>query len=210
AGLWDDLLPPSPNAPRFVYWNRKLRKIPFGPLTAMGILRVLREPLVRSKSPASESVRDFFTRRIGKQAHDRIVAPALTGIYAGNTANLSMAAVFPKIIEMERGHGSLAAAFLKSLGGKKKPATAATDRPKPKGAVFSFADGVETLPRRLAEQLRIEYNNKDARVGDAPVTVITVPAFRAVQLLQRSHSTLSSMLSRIEYAPMVIAAVSFP
>jgi oxygen-dependent protoporphyrinogen oxidase len=210
AGLWDDLLPPSPNAPRFVYWNRKLRKIPFGPLTAMGILRVLREPLVRSKSPANESVRDFFTRRIGKQAHDRIVAPALTGIYAGNTANLSMAAVFPKIIEMERGHGSLLAAFLKSLGGKKKPAAAATDRPKPKGAVFSFAEGVETLPRRLAEQLRIEYNNKDARLGDAPVTVITVPAYRAVQLLQRSHSTLSSMLSRIEYAPMVIAAVSFP
>src|SRR5262249_7089662 len=74
AGLWDDLLPPSPNAPRFVYWDKKLRKIPPGPLTAMGILRVLREPLVRSKSPVNESVRDFFTRRIGKEAHDRIVA----------------------------------------------------------------------------------------------------------------------------------------
>src|SRR5215813_6836129 len=163
AGLWDDLLPPSPNAPRFVYWNRKLRKIPFGPLSAMGILRVLQEPLVRSKSSANESVRDFFTRRLGKQAHDRIVAPALTGIYAGNTANLSMAAVFPKIVEMEREHGSLAAAFLKSLRGKKKTAPVAPDRPKPKGAIFSFTDGVETLPLRLAQQLRIEYSNKNAR-----------------------------------------------
>src|SRR5215468_6464160 len=136
AGLWDDLLPPSPNAPRFVYWDKKLRKIPFGPLTAMGILRVLREPLVRSKSAANESVRDFFTRRIGKQAHDRIVAPALTGIYAGNTTDLSMAAVFPKIIAMEREHGSLAAAFLKSLGRRKKTAAPGPTRPKPKGGSF--------------------------------------------------------------------------
>jgi oxygen-dependent protoporphyrinogen oxidase len=211
AGLWDDLLPPTPNAPRYVYWDKKLRKIPFGPLTATGILRVLREPLIWSKSPANESVRDFFTRRIGKQAHDRIVEPALTGIYAGNTANLSMAAVFPKIIEMERKHGSLAAAFLGSLRGKKKAAPAAgSARPKPKGSIFSFMDGVETLPRRLAEQLNIQYNWKDARVGDAPVTVITIPGHRASRILEQSHPTLSSMLSRIEYAPMVIAAVSFP
>jgi oxygen-dependent protoporphyrinogen oxidase len=210
AGLWDDLLPPAPNAPRYVYWDKKLRKIPFGPLTATGILRVLREPLVWSKSPANESVRDFFTRRIGKQAHDRIVAPALTGIYAGNTANLSMAAVFPKIIEMERAHGSLASAFLSSLRGKKKATPATSGRPKPKGSIFSFPDGVETLPRRLAEQLNIQYNCKNVRVGEAPVTVITIPAHRACRLLERSHPALSSMLSHIEYAPMVIAAVSFP
>src|SRR5262249_36215527 len=129
-------------------------------------------------------------------------------IYAGNTANLSMAAVFPKIIAMEREHGSLAAAFLRSLRGKKKAAREAS--PKPKGSIFSFTDGVETLPRRLAEQLNIQYNCKDVQVGDAPVTVITIPAHRASRLLERSHPALSSMLSRIEYAPMAIAAVSFP
>src|SRR5947208_1377725 len=50
AGLWDGLLPPAPNAPRFVYWNGKLRKCPFGPLSPTGALRLLREPFVRSKS----------------------------------------------------------------------------------------------------------------------------------------------------------------
>src|SRR5207248_2057990 len=101
-GLWDELLAPAPNAPRFVYWDRKLRKFPFGPLTTSGILRLMREPFVRSKSSQDESVRDFFRRRLGPQAHDRLVAPALTGIYAGDTSKLSMAAVFPKIITMER------------------------------------------------------------------------------------------------------------
>ena len=103
-----------------------------------------------------------------------------------------------------------AAAFLKSLRGKKKTAPHASARPKPKGHIFSFTDGVETLPRRLAEQLNIEYNCKAVRVGDAPVTVITVPAYRASQLLQHSHPALSTLLSRVEYAPMIIAAVSFP
>src|SRR5262249_17273792 len=125
AGLWDDLLPPAPNAPRFVYWDGKLRKFPFGPLTAWGVLRLLREPFVWSKSRTDQSVRDFFIRRLGRQAHDRLVAPALTGIYAGNTANLSIAAVFPKIVAMEREHGSLTRAFLGSLRGRSKTAAPA-------------------------------------------------------------------------------------
>ncbi len=211
AGLWDDLVPPTPNAPRFIYWDKKLRKVPFGPLTATGMLRILSEPLVRSKSSDNESVRDFFIRRVGKQAHDRIVAPALTGIYAGNTAELSMAAVFPTIVEMERENGSLAAAFVKTLFRKRKSAPADTGRhPKPKGGTFSFKDGVETLPHRLAQELAIQYNCSDACIGDTPVTVVTTPAYRAAQLLQSSHPGLSSRLTKIEYAPMVITALSFP
>ena len=207
AGLWDDLLAPALHAPRFVYWDGKLRKFPFGPLTSGGLLRLLREPFVRSKSSTDESVRDFFTRRLGRQAHDRLIAPALTGIYAGNTANLGMAAVFPKMIEMEREHGSLTYAFLKTLRGRGK--AAAPSRPKPKGGIFSFPEGSELLPRKLAEQLNIRYN-VDARIGDAPVTVVTVPAYRAIDLLRNRNAALAALLKDVRYAPMVIAAVSLP
>ena len=208
AGLWDDLLAPSPNAPRFVYWDGKLRKIPFGPLSSSGLLRLLREPFVRSKYSADESVRDFFIRRAGQQAHDRLVAPALTGIYAGNTANLSMAAVFPKIVEMERDQGSLTKAFLKTLVRRGK--VVQSERPKPKGGIFSFPEGVETLPKRLAEQLNIRFAIPDARVGDAKITVLATPAYRAAELVQNCSSGLSALLTKLQYAPMVIAAVSLP
>jgi protoporphyrinogen/coproporphyrinogen III oxidase len=208
VGLWDDLMPPAPNAARFIYWNGKLRRFPFGPLTFAGITRLLREPFVASKSPADESVRDFFIRRVGRQAHDRLVAPALTGIYAGDTTNLSMAAVFPKILEMEREHGSLTRAFLKTLRRRGKPGE--LSRPKPKGSVFSFPAGVETLPQRLAQQLNIQYDVADARIGDAPVTVLTVPAFRALEVLQDRQTALTTLLRKIQYAPMVIAAISLP
>jgi oxygen-dependent protoporphyrinogen oxidase len=208
AGLWDDLLPPTPNAPRFIYWNGKLRKFPFGPLSGSGILRLLGEPFVRSKSPADESIRDFFIRRLGRQAHDRLIAPALTGIYAGNTANLSMAAVFPRMVEMELGYGSLTGAFLRTLKARGKPA--GSGRQKPKGSVFSLHGGVEILPKRLAEQLNVEYNVAGARIGDAPVTVVTVPAYRASEFFEGRHAKLAALLKEIRYAPMVIAAVSLP
>jgi oxygen-dependent protoporphyrinogen oxidase len=210
AGLWDDILTPTPNAPRFVFWDEKLRKVPFGPLTASGILRALREPFVRTKSPDNESVRDFFIRRVGRQVHDRLVSPALTGIFAGDTAKLSIAAAFPKILEMERRHGSLAAAFLKSMGGRKKPADSGQSRPKPKGSVFSFSDGLETLPRRMAEQLNIQYNVTNAGLDMAPVTVVATPAAAASGLFEAKNKQLSTLLRRVEYAPMVIAAVSIP
>jgi oxygen-dependent protoporphyrinogen oxidase len=208
AGLWDDLLPPTPNSPRFVYWDGKLRKFPFGPLSTSGILRLLREPFVRSKSLEDESVRGFFTRRFGAQAHDRLVAPALTGIYAGNTADLSMAAAFPKIIAMEREHGSLTGAFLKTLRHRSKPASAGVSRPKPKGSVFSFEEGVESLPRKLAGQLNVQYNTTGARIGDSRVTVLAVPSQSAADLLGERFATLASLLRKVQYAPMVTAAVS--
>jgi len=210
AGLWDELLAPAPNSPRFIYWNGKLHKVPPGPLNVSGLLRALREPFVRSKSPAGESVHDFFARRLGRQVADRIVAPALTGIYAGNTASLSMAAVFPKIIEMERQHGSLLRAFVKSLRGRGGGSTTPSSRPKPKGSIFSFPEGVETLPKRVAEQLCIRYNSTDARPGDSPVTVITVPGHRAAGLVAHVNPALSHLLTNVQYAPMVIAAISLP
>src|SRR5262249_36096898 len=152
----------------------------------------------------------------GRQAHDRLVAPALTGIYAGDTASLSMAAVFPKIVEMEREHGSLLKAFLGTLMGRRKsapkvpPDLHGPQRPKPKGSVFSFVEGVQTLPQRLTERVPIRYQVTDARVGDAPVTVLATPAAQAATLVQSSNPALSALLQRVQYAPMVVAAVSLP
>jgi oxygen-dependent protoporphyrinogen oxidase len=121
-----------------------------------------------------------------------------------------MAAVFPRIVEMERQQGSLTAAFLKSFTRRKKPAEAAPTRPKPRGAMFSFAEGLETLPRRLSEQLNIQYNVSDARLDMAPVTVVATPAPAASCLFGARNPELSALLKKVEYAPMVVAAVSLP
>jgi len=206
VGLWDDLLPPDPNAPRYIYLNGRLRKFPFGPLTFGGIARILSEPFIPSKSPQNESVRDFIIRRFGVQAHDRLVGPMFTGIYATDTAQLSMAAVLPRMLEMERQYGSLTAAMLRSFS--RRSPTPATSKRKPRGFTLSFTDGIETLPTRLAENVEVRYDQTDAGMGLAPVTVMAVPAYAAAGLVDQQHSTLAKLLGNIRYSPIVVAASS--
>jgi protoporphyrinogen/coproporphyrinogen III oxidase len=208
--LSDELLAADPNAPRFVYLNGRLRKFPFGPLTAGGMLRVLAEPLIRSKSPKDESVGEFFRRRCGRQVHDNLVAPMLTGIYAADSDRLSMAAVFPRMIEMEKQHGSLAGAMLRSFTRRRPPAAASSSKPRPRGTVFSFDNGMETLPSRLASRLSIKYGNGDVRPGEARATVLALPAYRAAETVRALSPQLAGMLENIKYSPMVIAATAVP
>jgi protoporphyrinogen/coproporphyrinogen III oxidase len=217
AGLWEDLQAPNPHSPRYVYLNGRLRKFPFGPLGFTGLLRILGEPLVRSKARPEESVRDFFSRRFGAGVHDRLVAPLLTGMYAADTAQLSMTATFPRIIEMEREYGSLAGALLRALTGRSKTLPSeennTNDGPskrRPRGSLFSFPTGMETLPARLAENASIQFRTKDARLSDAPATVVTVPAYAASDVVAKQQPALAKLLNRIEYSPMVVAASALP
>jgi oxygen-dependent protoporphyrinogen oxidase len=206
--LSNELLAADPHAPRYVYLNGRLRKFPFGPLTFGGMFRVLAEPLVRSKSPKDESVGQFFRRRFGRQVHDNLVAPMLTGIYAADSDRLSMAAVFPRMIEMEKQHGSLAGAMLRSFT-RRAPSTSPA-KARPRGTIFSFDDGMETLPQRLASRLNVQYGTDDVRPGEARATVLALPAYRAAETLRPAYPSLAAMLEEIEYSPMVIAALAVP
>ncbi|OLD18037.1 MAG: hypothetical protein DMG19_06180 [Acidobacteria bacterium] len=208
AGLWDDLLPPDPHAPRYIYLKGRLRKFPFGPLSLGGIARILAEPFIRSKSPKDESVRDFLVRRFGKQAHDRLAGPLFTGIYAADTGQLSMAAVLPRMLEMERDYGSLTAAMLRSFTRRRKRVE--TTKRRPRGFTLSFPLGMETLPARLAESLTIRYAVGDARIGMAPSTIITVPAYRAVDIVEKDCPDLARLLQNVRYSPIIVAASSLP
>jgi oxygen-dependent protoporphyrinogen oxidase len=208
AGLWDELLPPDPHAPRYIYVKGRLRKFPFGPLSFGSIARILSEPFVRSKSQPDESVRDFFIRRFGRQAHDRLVGPMFTGIYATDTAQLSMAAALPRMLEMEREHGSLTAAMLRSF--TRRPGKAPAAKPRPKGFTLSFPLGNETLPARVAENLNIRYGDHDARVGTVPVTVVTIPAYAAARVIEKQYPNVAKLLEKVHYSPIIVAATSLP
>ena len=70
------------------------------------------EPLVPRaafEGDDDESIGDFATRRLGREAAERLVAPLLGGISAGDASDLSVRATFPQFVAMEREHGSLVA-----------------------------------------------------------------------------------------------------
>lgn len=114
-------------------------------LSLRGKLRALREPLVRARRGSEdESVADLVARRLGREVADRLLEPFVGGVYAGRADRLSARHAFPKLHALEAEHGGLlrglrARARARRRGGETR-----------RGGMFSFPDGLETLPRALA------------------------------------------------------------
>ncbi len=149
--LSDEVLFADPKAPRYVQWKGRLYPVPLSPLALArtkllslgGRARLLAEPLIpRGKKGHEESLYDFCLRRLGAQATDRLVAPYVSGIWAGDIRQLSAEGAFSKMTRAEREKGSL---FRGLLLAKRKDKS-------PKG-LLSFKNGLETLPRALAEKV---------------------------------------------------------
>jgi len=205
--LENDLEEANPKSPRYVVVNGRLRTIPLGPLSIKGIVRATAEPFIRSKSQGDESVASFFRRRFGTQVEERLAAPFVTGIFAGNTEKLSIGAVFPRLIDIEQESGSVIRGMLRSKKPKGKP-----ERSR-RATISSFPGGMETLPRRISETLKIQTRCSGIRIGkdvQARATVLAVPAYRAAEIVGEIYPDLASLLAAIDYAPIVVATTSVP
>ncbi|MFB6272958.1 MAG: protoporphyrinogen oxidase, partial [Salinibacter sp.] len=111
-------------------------------------LRLLAEPFIGRAGVDEESVAQFTRRRLGPEVLDYAVAPFVGGVFAGTPDKLSVRHAFARLAALEDEYGSL---FLGGLG----RALASSDgeaREVPSG-LFSFRNGLETLPEALAEAL---------------------------------------------------------
>lgn len=171
-----DPLPADESAARrYVVHDGRAREILLNPiafaksgiLSPMGLLRIAREPWIprRDEREGEESVFDFAERRLGRQAAERLVAPMVLGVFAGDAQRISLPAAFPRMAELERDHGSLFKAMFAVA--KQNAGRSAAERGGPngpKGKLYSFRDGMQALPRALAA------NAPFAVRTDSPVT----------------------------------------
>jgi len=67
------------------------------------------------------SIAAFVRRKFGDELLDRIVAPFVSGIYAGDPEKLSLRASFPKLHEFEMKYGSVLRGAMKSRPAKGTP-----------------------------------------------------------------------------------------
>jgi oxygen-dependent protoporphyrinogen oxidase len=226
AGLSDELTQAAPvAAKRYVYWNGKLHALPSKPprmvsmslLSPRGKLRALGDLLVRVPAPTSatadESVYAFAARHFGREVAERIVAPALLGISGGDAATTSVDALFPRLRDLERAHGSLLRGMMRA-------------RAQP-GHLSGFrAGGMQRLTDRLAQMLgerlrlgcaveRIEPHAAGWRIChaggelDADVVVLTPPAGAAAAIVESCDAELAEHLRAIPYAPMRAVGIAF-
>ena len=105
--LNDELLTANPKAPAYVYFQQALHPVPMGLLALINTrllstkakLRLLREPFVAARrDTGEESLASFVRRRLGNEVLERLVAPFVSGVYAGDPEHLSVQASFARLV----------------------------------------------------------------------------------------------------------------
>jgi oxygen-dependent protoporphyrinogen oxidase len=117
-----------------------------------GKARMALEPFVparRFEGDDDESIADFATRRLGREAAERLVAPLLGGISSGDASDISVRAAFPQLVAIEQKHGSL-------VRGMRAAARERASSPSKGGAFVSLEGGVGALVAALVEKVRTE------------------------------------------------------
>lgn len=232
--LNNDLVTANPKMPRYVYLNGKLQTVPLSPpalissklLSLSGKLRILAEPIIsKRKETKEESIASFVKRRLGSQVHDRLVAPFVSGIYAGNTEELSLAASFPTLATLENNYGSLLVGAIKTARNNK----ASGKKPIAK-RLCSFINGLATFPQTIAnclkdtlktncEILSININKENYTVKYKQNNIVTeviskclvlaTPAYISAKWLSNFPGLANELLA-IKYAPIAVVHLSLP
>src|SRR5206468_7551735 len=109
-----------------------------------GKLRMAAEMFVTPRlDDADESIGSFMTRRFGREVTTYLAEPLLAGIHAGDVDRLSIRALFPRFVEIERRYGSL-------LRGLQRAPTSSSS---PDGAFKSLPGGLSEMIRALVRAL---------------------------------------------------------
>jgi len=155
VGMAAEMLRANPRAPRFIYHGGKLVPAPMSPpaLLKSSLLdvatkwRLASEPLRHNHPPEfDESVAAFVRRKFGASLLDNLVAPFVSGVFAGDPEQLSLRAAFPQVHEWEKRHGSVLRGAIKQMRQKPKDGGG---RP----GLVSFRRGVGSLIDALRAQL---------------------------------------------------------
>lgn len=186
----------------------------------------LREPERAQELKASalgdgqdESVASFVRRHFGDEATETIAGPLLAGVFGGDIETLSVRAVMPAFVKMEREHGSLIAAL------QQRPASGAN-------SIFtSLQSGLETLIQRMtatlptdAVRLGHEVRSLTLRSSqwriDSPAfadrtdtalfdsVIVATPAHISRQLLRPMDDAFESLLA-MDASSAIVVALAF-
>ncbi|MGH2525102.1 MAG: protoporphyrinogen oxidase, partial [Actinomycetota bacterium] len=175
--------------------------------------------LVRKARPQEndEALGALLRRRIGDEATDRLVAPLLGGLFAGDVDELGVRSTFPELAAWERTFGSLIRA-----------ARAASKAASGAGPIFlKPIAGVHALPRSLATaigDLRVRTSLGATEVvrdghafavgtadGDvaADGVVVATPSFAAADLLRETVPDAARHLDHIRYVSTAVVALVY-
>lgn len=238
-GVEDRIRTADPAAKRrYIYSRGKLRQLPSSPpaflksdVVPLGAkLRMMGELFTRRAPDKDESLAEFGRRHVGRTATAVLVDAMQTGIFAGDVEALSVGAVFPKVVELEKQHRSLVLGMARSQAAARKALPPGEGAPKPTGQVCSFDGGLQVLVDALARslgpaartgarvvglrregdgwKLAVEEQGQRSELA-ADRVVLAVPAYVAAELLRPLDEKLAGRVEGIAYAPIAVVHLGF-
>lgn len=145
---------PARKQPRFIFNGQGLAEVPSGPaalaasklLSWPAKLNIIKEIFITKKMSRDQSLAEFTRAHLGNEILEKLVAPFISGIHAGDAEALSLEASFPRIAEIARKHGSVLRGLLMArIRGRAKG--------QGQAGMCSFQQGLAQLPAALAREL---------------------------------------------------------
>jgi protoporphyrinogen/coproporphyrinogen III oxidase len=173
-----------------------------------------------------ESLGMFVSRRLGREAYENLIEPLMSGIYAGDGDQLSLASTFPYLRDLEVKYGSLGrgalqmrkqsngkavqgsrSAFLTPTTGLAEIVEALVESLRFKGASFHLNTSVIAITRGSEPDT---WNLKlDAGTLHADGLILATPAYVTGKLLASFDPALASILESIDYASTATVSLAY-
>ena len=196
-----------------------------------GKLRLAAEMMIAAKrDDEDETLADFGRRRLGAEALEKLIAPMVSGIFAGDPETMSLKSCFPRIRQLEQEYGGLLKAMIKLAKQKKqeiREGKQVASAAGPGGVLTSFSDGIQELTDSTATAVRGEIRKaagidritkKDGGYElhfegggtlDAEIVVSAAPAHALALMVAGMDERLSNLLHEIPYAPMNVICFGY-
>ena len=172
-----------------------------------------------------ESLGNFISRRLGREAYENLIEPLMSGIYAGDGDHLSLASTFPYLRDLELKYGSLARGALemrrKSVGKAVQGSRSAFLTP-----TSGLAEIIEALVAYLeANQVDMRLRTRVTKLTksgssyqvqletgatlDADAVVLATPAYVSGNLLEEIDGELAETLTKIPYVSTATISLAY-
>ena len=205
---------------RYLLINDRLEKIPLTileflltpVLSIYSKIKIFSEILV-PRHINDTDVESFIKRRFGKEFHDNLIVPFLTGIYADTTSKMSTKNTLKKMWELEQKHGSIIIGLIKERNKNSK------------AKIFTIDGGLskitELLSKKFINQLMLNTKvssivklNESYKItlneGEdifCKQIISTIPSYSLKDIV--FDDNLKGVLSKVNYNPIDVFHFGF-
>jgi oxygen-dependent protoporphyrinogen oxidase len=220
---------------RYVYSEGKLHQLPEKPqqflasklLSVPGRLRVMGEIFSGRTRKDDETLEEFGTRHLGREAFEKLIDPMASGVFAGDARRMSLKSCFPRIHEVESQYGSLIRGLVRLQKEARRAGKKDTPGPGPGGLLTSFRGGMsvltDALTAGLGDRVRVRspasgisrdgsgytLHLGDGTSEDFDTLVLAAPAYAQAAILEDLAPDVSKSLAEIPYPPLAVVCLGY-